>query len=107
MPASLARPLKRPRLSPPESPVDPPDSHHAAALLVPRHPLDIKPLGNAYAATDDLRACCGRLSLLSDELLNLVLDMLDANGLVQLGSTCKALYASARADELWKSLFIE
>ncbi|KAI9711385.1 MAG: hypothetical protein M1828_001930 [Chrysothrix sp. TS-e1954] len=75
---------------------------------VPRHPLDVKPLGNLYDANEpNIKYRCGALAALPDELLMTVLECHDRSTLIKLGATCKALYAYCRADELWKGLFIE
>ncbi|KAI9852415.1 MAG: hypothetical protein M1838_000733 [Thelocarpon superellum] len=76
------------------------------ALICPPHPLRIKPAGNVYTARGNLRAAAGVLHRLPDELLVAVLEHLDAPALLSIGSTCKALYAFAWLDELWKALFI-
>jgi hypothetical protein len=73
---------------------------------VPSHPLDVKPSGNALTANLNLKLAGGLLSSLPDELLMQLLEYLDQDSLVALGSTSKALYAFCRADELWKDLFI-
>ena len=44
---------------------------------------------------------------LPDELIIQVLESLDATSLQCLGSTCKALYAFSRFEDLWKTLCIE
>ena len=77
------------------------------SLTLSRHPLDVKPAGNAFEAHVNLRAALGSLDHLPDELLDRVLSYLDAPSLVHVGATCKALYAYARAEELWKTLLIE
>ncbi|KAF2203758.1 F-box domain-containing protein [Delitschia confertaspora ATCC 74209] len=82
------------------------ESEDAAAVL-PSHPLGVKPLGNAYTATENIKLRCGAFARLPDELLNHFLETLDGETLVRLGSTCKALYAFTRADDLWRSLFVE
>ena len=76
-------------------------------LAVPPHPLGIRPAGNAYTAVKNLKSFAGLFSTLPDELIVQVLDMLSHRGLLALGSTCKALYAFCRLDDLWKTLFIE
>ena len=75
-------------------------------VAIPQHPLAIKPLGNAYVASHNLKALCGGFKTLPDELIIQILEILDASSLVRLGSTCKALYAFTRADELWRALFL-
>lgn len=76
------------------------------ATAVPSHPLGIKPAGNAYTATVNLKSRCGSFAMLPDELLNHILESFDADTLIRLGSTCRALYAFTRLDELWRALFV-
>ena len=76
------------------------------AAAIETHPLHIKPAGNAYTASENIKSRCGVFARLPDELLNLVLESFDHDCLVRLGSTCKALYAFTRLDELWRALFI-
>lgn len=76
------------------------------AVALPTHPLDVKPAGNAYTASENLKSRCGAFAQLPDELLSHMLESFDADVLVRLGSTCKALYAFTRLDELWRALFI-
>ncbi|KAF2013152.1 F-box domain-containing protein [Aaosphaeria arxii CBS 175.79] len=85
----------------------PDDTEEDVATAVPTHPLDIKPAGNAYTASENLKSHCGAFAVLPDELINHMLESFDAGTLVRLGSTCKALYAFTRLDELWRALFIE
>lgn len=83
---------------------DLPDDDLAAA--VPTHPLQVKPAGNAYTASENLKTRCGYFAQLPDEVLSLLLESFDAGTLVRLGSTCRALYAFTRLDELWRALFV-
>lgn len=76
-------------------------------LTVPLHPLKIKPAGNAYTATKNIKLAAGSFALLPDELLVQVLEYLGAASLKRLGSACKALYAFSRLEDLWKTLCIE
>lgn len=76
------------------------------AAAVPSHPLGIKPAGNAYTASENIKARCGRFARLPDELLSHILESFDAEVLIRLGSTCRALYAFTRLDELWRALFV-
>ncbi|KAJ4330691.1 hypothetical protein N0V95_010015, partial [Ascochyta clinopodiicola] len=76
------------------------------ATAVPAHPLGVKPAGNAYTATENIKARCGSFARLPDELLNHILESFDADALIRLGSTCRALYAFTRLDELWRALFV-
>lgn len=75
--------------------------------LVPLHPLRIRPAGNAYTATEDIKLAAGSFAALPDEVLIQVLESLDAASLKRLGCACKALYAFSRLEELWKTLCIE
>lgn len=83
---------------------DSPDDDLAAA--VPTHPLHVKPAGNAYTASDNLKTRCGSFAQLPDEVLSILLESFDADTLVRLGSTCRALYAFTRLEELWRALFV-
>ena len=75
--------------------------------VVPSHPLGIKPAGNAYSATENIKLATGVFTALPDELIIQLLEFLDATSLKRLGCTCKALYAFSRLEELWKTLCIE
>lgn len=77
------------------------------SLTVPSHPLGIKPAGNAYAASKNIRSAAGRFDSLPDELLVQILESLDAGSLRQVECTCKAVYAFARLEDLWKTLCTE
>ena len=76
------------------------------AAAVPPHPLGIRPAGNAYTATEDIKANCGSFARLPDELLNHIFESFEAETLKRLGGTCRALYALTRFDELWRALFV-
>lgn len=76
-------------------------------VTVPPHPLRIKPSGNAYTATKNLKSAAGLFAALPDELLVQVFEFLDATSLGRIGATCKALYAFSRLEDLWKTLYIE
>lgn len=75
--------------------------------VVIRHPLGVRPSGNAFTSTVDLKHACGGFALLPDELLVLLLEHLEAVELLRLGGTCRALHAFTRSEELWRSLFVE
>lgn len=79
----------------------------ASVSSVPPHPLGLRPSGNAYTATRDIKAFTGHLARLPDELLLQLLEVLDPVDLVKLGASCKALHAFCSAEDLWKTLFIE
>ena len=77
------------------------------SFTLSRHPLEVRPAGNALEANVNLRAALGPLDHLPDELLDHILSHLDGPSLVHLGATCKAFYAYARGEELWKIRLIE
>lgn len=79
----------------------------AETTIIPPHPLGIKPSGNAYTAPSNLKYASGLFAILPDDLLIEVLEFLDKSALLSLGNTCKALYAFASFEELWKTLFIK
>ncbi|KAF2436386.1 putative F-box and JmjC domain protein [Tothia fuscella] len=93
-----SRPLKRTKLSTGDS---------DAVEVASPHPLGVKPLGNAYTASSNSKANTGLFSRLPDELLAHFLELLNTEALRGLGSSCKALFAFTRADDLWRALFIE
>lgn len=98
------RPLKKQRLDPSVDKAANPDE---SANTIWSHPLGIRPSGNAFTATTNLKAALGTFALLPDELLTQFLEYLDAQDLLRLGATCRALHAFTRSEELWKALFIE
>ncbi|KAA8896143.1 phosphatidylserine-specific receptor PtdSerR [Sphaerosporella brunnea] len=72
------------------------------------HPLLIKPSGNAFTSESNLRdTSCGLFALFPDELILQVLGYLSEDELNAVGATSKGMYGFSRAEELWKSLFIE
>jgi hypothetical protein len=72
------------------------------------HPLRIKPGGNALTAPYNLRdTSTGLFGLFPDEVILQIFGYLNADGLVAIGSTSKGMYGFGRAEELWKTLFIE
>ncbi len=77
-----------------------------AVVAVPSHPLGVKPAGNAYTASTNIKSHCGSFASLPDELLSHIFESFDADTLMRLGSTCRALYAFATLDELWRALFV-
>ena len=80
----------------------------STAESIPVHPLGVKPLGNQYFATGpSAREYLGFLGFLPDEMILQVLELLDAESLKILGTTCRFLYAFCHLDDLWKPLFLE
>jgi hypothetical protein len=100
--AAESRPSKKIRLSVAANADDVDD----AAVALPSHPLGIKPAGNAYTASENIKSRCGSFARLPDELLSHILESFDADTLIRLGTTCRALYAFTRLDELWRALFV-
>ena len=74
--------------------------------VVPHHPLHVKPSGNLYTTPINIKDKTGNLSLLPDEVLIQVLEILGSRSLCNVGQTCKALYAFSRLEDMWKTLFI-
>lgn len=82
------------------------DGEEDVAAAVPSHPLGVKPAGNAYTSSENIKAHCGSFARLPDELLSHIFESFDADVLLHLGSSCRALYAYTRLDELWRALFV-
>ena len=76
------------------------------SLAIPLHPLRIKPLGNVYTATKNIKFATGHFSALPDDIIIQLLEFLDDLSLLSLGGTCKALFAFCAFDDLWKTLLI-
>lgn len=72
-----------------------------------RHPLGVKPAGNAYTASMNSKINAGCFARLPDELVTHFLELLEAKELGCLGQTCKFLYVLCHCDELWRSLFVK
>ncbi|KAF2869308.1 hypothetical protein BDV95DRAFT_577031 [Massariosphaeria phaeospora] len=104
-PPAESQPSKKIKLSPA---ANPPYADAAdVATAIPTHPLHIRPAGNAWTASENIKSHGGSFATLPDELLNHVFESFDADTLVRLGSTCRALYAFTRLDELWRALFVD
>ena len=98
----LDRPLAKKRR------VDVPSDHEDSfSPAVRKHPLGVRPLGNAFTSKVNLKASCGLFALLPDELLAQFLEQLNAADLLLVGATCRALHAFTRSEELWRALFVE
>jgi hypothetical protein len=80
----------------------------SAEIEIQPHPLLIKPSGNAFTSASNLRdTSCGLFALFPDELILQVLGYLSEDELNAVGATSKGMYGFSRAEELWKTLFIE
>jgi len=99
------RPAKRARLDVVEAIV--PNEVEEISSLSRRHPLGVRPSGNAYLSETNLKDACGIFARLPDEILSILLEYLEAVDLLRLGATCRALHAFTRNEELWKALFTE
>lgn len=74
---------------------------------VRRHPLGVRPSGNALTSSINAKDSAGLFARLPDELLMQLLETLNVPHLLRLGGTCRALHAFTRSEELWRALFIE
>lgn len=70
------------------------------------HPLGVRPSGNALDAKEDLRFRAGLFGRIPDELILTLLEWLDEDALLRLGSTCRALYGYSTYDGLWRDLWV-
>ena len=103
---SVPRPLKRLKTQfSTSAPLD--DSSPDQASIVRRHPLGVRPSGNALTSITNCKASCGFFASLPDELLMHFLETLQVPHLLKLGATCRALHAFTRSEDLWRELFIE
>ncbi|KAK3675654.1 hypothetical protein LTR78_004295 [Recurvomyces mirabilis] len=99
------RPAKRQKVVESSTPQHASDSTDGS--LVRKHPLGVRPSGNALTSSENQKRACGYLSSLPDELLMQLLESLFAVDLLRVGSTCRALHAFTRSEELWRALFVE
>lgn len=83
------------------------DSALEEGSIVRRHPLGVRPAGNALTSSADCKQSAGSFAILLDELLMQFLESLQVPHLLKLGATCKALHAFTRSEELWRTLFTE
>lgn len=79
-----------------------------AELGIQLHQLGVRPSGNALTAnaSEDLRNHTGLFRRIPDELILSLLEWLDEDALLALGSTCRALYAYSSFDQLWREIVI-
>lgn len=73
---------------------------------VRRHPLGVRPSGNALTADQDLSLSMGIFGRIPDALLLLLLEYLDQDALLRLGHTCKGLFAYTTHDQIWRDLAV-
>lgn len=75
--------------------------------LVRRHPLGVRPSGNALTSSVNLKKSFGLFAYLPDELFSQFLEYLDPATLLRFGGTCRGIFAHTRNEELWRALFVE
>lgn len=105
--SSDARPVKRAKMTAAPTTLNPEGKQSEDSTLVRRHPLGVRPSGNALTSTVNLKRAAGKFAVLPDELLAQLLEILEAKDLLRLGGTCRALHAFTRNEELWRALFVE
>ena len=88
------------------SPSDGDEDSRDAELAYDAHPLGVKPGGNALAAQATASGKMGVFGGLPDEIILEVLQWLDGKSLLNIGASCRGLYAYTTFDQLWKDLFI-
>ena len=69
-----------------------------------RHPLGVRPSGNALTADQDLSLSMGVFGQIPDSLVLLLVEFLDQDALLNLSHTCRGLFAFATYDQLWREL---
>ena len=79
----------------------------SSEVIIPCHPLGIKPLGNLYMARRNIKEAAGLFYSIPDDLLIQILEFLEPLPLLQLGATCKALWAFSRQEDLWRTRYVE
>ena len=89
-----------------------PDEHGLDAegsfdAVIPQHPMGIKPAGNQFVAEHNIKAAAGVFSYVPDELLIQLFEFFEPLSLLQIGATCKALYAYSRLEDLWKTQLLK
>jgi len=71
-----------------------------------RHPLGVKPSGNALTSIENLQGSMGLFAHLPDALVLTLLEYLDDYGLVHLGQTCRAFFAYSTFDQMWRDITV-
>lgn len=69
-----------------------------------RHPLGVRPAGNALSSEENASISIGLFARLPDALILTLLEWLDAQSLAAMGSTCRGLFAYCSYDQLWREL---
>ncbi|RKF71693.1 F-box protein [Golovinomyces cichoracearum] len=76
-----------------------------STTLIPKHPSGIRPLGNQFLTTINVKISAGYFRKFPEVLLVTLLEFLNPITLLKLGSTCKYLHAFCRLDSLWRTLY--
>ncbi|KIX02616.1 uncharacterized protein Z518_08558 [Rhinocladiella mackenziei CBS 650.93] len=71
-----------------------------------KHPLGVRPAGNALTSHENAQDYMGSFGRLPDALFLIVLEFLDQSSLVNLGCTCRGLYAYCSFDQLWRDIAV-
>ena len=79
----------------------------SSEAIIPCHPLGIKPSGNLYMARRNIKEAAGLFYSIPDDLLIQILEFLEPLPLLQLGATCKALWAFSRQEDLWRTQYVK
>lgn len=83
------------------------DAEGSLDAIIPQHPIGIKPAGNQFVAGPNIKAAAGVFSYVPDELLIQLFEFVGPMSLLQVGATCKALYAFTRFEDLWRTQFLK
>jgi len=70
------------------------------------HYLGVKPCGNVFVAHKNLTDNMGTFQKLPDETILTVMEWLDSQSLLNIGASCRGLFAYSSTDQLWRELFI-
>ena len=84
-------------------------SDHEAEILpneADQHPLGLRPSGNALTSPKNAQSYMGLFGRLPDSLLLVLLEFLDQSSLINLGGTCRGLYAYSTFDQLWRDIAV-
>ena len=85
---------------------DPVTSSNDGGTEPKRHPLGVRPAGNAMTSSENALQYIGMFKRLPDSLLLTLLEFLDQHSLVNLGSTCRGFYAYCSCDSLWRDIAV-
>lgn len=72
-----------------------------------RHPLGVRPAGNALTSSHNLQPAMGLFGRLPDTLVSLLFEYFDQQSLTVIGQTCRGLFAYSTNDQLWRDAVID